>query len=386
MRNLHLFLSSIEHETRLFKEARATLDLGIFDEVRVLGLHVSGRPEEEKHESGLRIRRLKTASAKLASSGRGASRLRRAATAGWSLVQYAAASVREAWSGRPRYITCHNPILLPIALLAAWISGAEVVYAPHELETERTGLQGTYRNISAAAERQLVRHCACVVVVCEPIADWYRKRYGLQVVHVVRAIPEARAVAARDQVARDEIRNAHGVPEGSLLFIYQGLLEPSRGVDSLIQVFLELDEPYHLLFMGYGSSEEVIREAMQKSTRIHLQHAVPVDEIVRYSAAADVGVVVLPNPVSRSYALSLPNKFFEYLFAGLPVVVSENLELLSELVSEYRLGWVASPSHFVTVVRSCTPDAIGGFVPNVERFATENSWQNERQLFRVIYK
>ena len=386
MRNLHLFLSSIEHETRLFKEARATLDLGIFDDVRVLGLQAFGRPDDEIHESGLRIRRLRTASSRQVSSHRTGSRIRRVVNAGLSLVQYAAASIQEAWRGKPSHITCHNPILLPIAFLAARTCGAKVVYAPHELEAERTGLQGLYRKCSAAAERHFAPLCASVVVVCKPIADWYRDRYGLKVVHVVRAIPEGRAVAARDMTAREQIRSAHGVPEHALLFIYQGLLESARGIDSLIDAFLGLDEPYHLMFMGYGSSEHAIREAMLKSPRIHFQPAVPVDEIVRYSAAADVGIFVLANPVSRSYALCLPNKFFEYLCAGLPVVVSDNLELLSALVAEHRLGWVVSPLNLAAVVRSCTPEAIGGFISDVDRFAAENSWQNEKQVFRAIYK
>ena len=386
MRNLHLFLSSIEHETRLFKEARATLDLGIFNDVWVLGLQAADRPDDEIHESGLRIRRLRTASTRQALSGRAGSRIRRILNAGGSLMQYAVSSIQEARRGKPSHITCHNPILLPIAFLAARTCGAKVVYAPHELEAERTGLQGLYRKFSAAAERHFAPRCASVVVVCAPIADWYRGSYGLNEVHVVRAIPEGRAVAARDLTARAHIRSAHSVPQDALLFIYQGLLEPIRGIDTLIDAFLGLDEPYHLMFMGYGSSEPAIRDAMLKSPRIHFQPSVPVDEIVRYSAAADVGVFVLANPISRSYALSLPNKFFEYLFAGLPVVVSDNLELLSALVSEHRLGWVVSPSNLATVVRSCTPAAIGGFISSVDTFAAENSWLNERQLFRAVYQ
>ena len=65
-RNLHLFWSPLVHETRMFKEARACLELGIFDEVHVLGYGAPGLPAEERHASGLSIHRLLTASARLA--------------------------------------------------------------------------------------------------------------------------------------------------------------------------------------------------------------------------------------------------------------------------------------------------------------------------------
>lgn len=383
--NLHLFLSPLQHETRLFKEARACLELGIFDEVHALGYQAPGQQGRDRHGSGLLIHRVMTVTARLQNKGGKHGPYLRVATAIASLLQFSFVAIRLAGSLKPAYITCHNPILLPASFLSAALCGAKVVYSPHELEAERTGLTGAYKRFSVALERWLIRRCSAVVVVCEPIAEWYRTRYGLKKVNVVRAIPEGRAVQARDSAAREAIRESHGVPTEALLFIYQGLLEPARGVDLLLEAFLGLEEPFHLMLMGYGGSEARIRKEVATCSRIHFQSAVPIDQIVRYSAAADVGIFALANPVTRSYALSLPNKFFEYVSAGLPVLVSNNLELLTRLVREHGLGWVTSPENLSVTIESIGRDAVSERMPAVARFAVANTWGRERLVYHEVY-
>jgi glycosyltransferase involved in cell wall biosynthesis len=384
-RSLHVFWSPLEHETRMFKEARACLDLGIFHEVHALGYRAPGLMAQERHASGLSIHRLLTPSARIAGANRSPGRARRSAAGLASLAHYAGAAVRLAVRLKPSHITCHNAMLLPMAFLAAACCRAQVVYAPHELEVERAGLTGAFKRFSVALERWFIRRCSAVVVVCEPIAEWYRTHYGLHEVHVVRAIPEGRAVDARDSTASEAIRRTHGVPAEALLFIYQGLLEPARGVELLLEAFLGLDEPFHLMLMGYGGSEAQIREVAAVCPRIHFQPAVPIDQIVRHSAAADVGIFALANPVARSYALSLPNKFFEYVAAGLPVLVSDSLELLSGLVREHALGWTASPEALRETIESIDRDAISERMPAVARFSAAHTWERERLVYREVY-
>jgi glycosyltransferase involved in cell wall biosynthesis len=381
-----VFWSPIQHETRLFKEARACLELGIFDEVHVLGYQSAALPTQERHASGLMIHRLLTPTARLADTDRSPGRVLRSAARGASLVHYAVAAIRCAVRLRPAHITCHNAMLLPVAFLAASSCRAKVVYAPHELEVERAGLAGAFKRISAGFERWFIRRCSAVVVVNEPIAAWYRAHYGVNELHVVRAIPESGAVEASDPGDADAIRRMLGAPQEALLFIYQGLLEPARGVDLLLEAFLGLDEPFHLVLMGYGGSEAHIRDVAATCPRIHFQPAVPIDQIVRHSAAADVGIFALANPVARSYALSLPNKFFEYVSAGLPVLVSDNLELLSGLVREHGLGWTAPPEALRATIESIGRGAISERLPAVARFADAHTWEHERRAYLEVYR
>ena len=99
-----------------------------------------------------------------------------------------------------------------------------------------------------------------------------------------------------------------------------------------------------IVFMGHGDlADEVINE---KSKYIHYLAPVEASRICSQTAKADVGVHINQD-FSLSYKYSLPNKFFEYLHAGLPIIVSSNMEYLADLVSRYNIGWVVDPENLV---------------------------------------
>ena len=89
--------------------------------------------------------------------------------------------------------------------------------------------------------------------------------------------------------------------------------------------------------MGYGRLEGWIQEQADAAPdRIFLLPAVPPDELLEWTASADVTFVGQP-PRTLNQKLNLPNKLFESLMAGVPVVVSEGNEQC-RLVSEERVG------------------------------------------------
>ena len=84
--------------------------------------------------------------------------------------------------------------------------------------------------------------------------------------------------------------------------------------------------------------------------RVVLAPPVPTGEVVRWAAGADVGLALIQN-VSLSYFLSLPNKLFEYVAAGLPVVASDFPDL-RRVVEERGLGTVCRPDDPAAIARA----------------------------------
>jgi glycosyltransferase involved in cell wall biosynthesis len=383
--NLHLFLSDIVNETRLFKEAAATVEMGIFDSVAVVGTWEADLPTHQLRTDGMEVIRvrswLKLLRVRYPKMKRG---LFSKFLAAFGFLQYMLSAIVIAMRKKPTHISCHNLILLPVSTLAARISGAKLVYVPHELETERQGLKGRLKKLSAWIEERFIKSCASVVVVAEPIATWYRDRYKLPVVHVVRAIPSSKRP---DNIERSRaiLRRKHGIPENAIVFIYQGILARERGVDYLIKLFRESKTNHHLIFMGFGEAEDRILHAAKLDSRVHFQAAVPISEILQHTCVADIGLFVISGGVSESYRVSLPNKFFEYLFAGLPVLVSSNLEYLSDLINANDIGWVIDSdrddSSFLNIdLKNYEEKRLA-----VEKYVTENGWEKERQVYRAVY-
>ncbi len=386
-RILHIFLSSIENETRLYKEASYTLRTGICERVAVLGLWSHGLATQETTDYGLEIRRLPT----MVRRYRNASFLRRywilrKVLAFLSIIEYAFACIQAARKIKPDHVSCHNAIMLPVAWAVTRWTRSTLVYLPHELETERTGLTGIAKQTTALIEQIFIRSARNVVVVCDPIRKWYENAYGLTNVHVVRNVPEKDAVKVC-VIPEGGFRERFGIAESAKVFIYQGLFSAGRGIEALVDTFSQLaPERFHLVLMGYGEDKyhDMIVKAAAKHTNIHLQPAVKRDCIVSYSAGADVGIFISESG-SLSYRYALPNKLFEWAHAGLPILVSDNLEYLTSLVTEGEFGWATPIGELPAAVMRIADAELAPYAENARHYAAGAVWDEDAKIFAHIY-
>lgn len=385
---LHIFLSSIESETRLYKEAAYTLSEGICSRVAVLGLWRDGLATDEVTDYGLEIHRLPTMIRKYRDRAlvRRFEPLRKL-LALLSLFQYIVASILMAKRLRPDHISCHNASMLPVSWAAARLSGATLEYLPHELETQRSGLTGLKKKVVTWIERRFIHSARNVVVVCDPIRDWYQDAYGLTNLHVVRNVPEQDAMQVRD-IPEDSLRQQFAIPDSACVFIYQGLFSPGRGIEALIEAFKRLDPAKsHIVFMGYGDdvSQASIDAATATCTNIHFQPAVPRKWIISYSAQADIGVFISEN-VSLSYRYALPNKFFEWAHAGLPILVSDNLEYQADLLTKDGFGWATPLDRLEQTLTELSEIDLSPFITKARGFASSAVWEKDAKAFATVYR
>ena len=79
------------------------------------------------------------------------------------------------------------------------------------------------------------------------------------------------------------------------------------------------------------------------SDRIHFLGAVNHNELLTYTASADIGLALIEN-ISISYYYALPNKLFEYIMAGVPIL-SSNLPQMKKVIDDYQVGKYVDPEH-----------------------------------------
>jgi len=127
--------------------------------------------------------------------------------------------------------------------------------------------------------------------------------------------------------------------------LHQGAAGPDRGCEALVRSLTNLPG-VHVAFVGTGEpgyEERLVRiaRAAGVEARIHLVENVSLPELLQYTADADVGVSLLQNTCDN-HRLALPNKVFEYLVAGVPVLVSR-LPEMERLVGSLGAGWTVDP-------------------------------------------
>ncbi|HUV06630.1 MAG TPA: glycosyltransferase, partial [Spirochaetia bacterium] len=145
-------------------------------------------------------------------------------------------------------VHCHGLATLPIGILFRLFKKSRIVYDAHELETEREGMSFLRRRLSKIAERIFIKFTDAVMVVSDSIAGWYKDRYGLRQIYIVKNIPYGRQVAGES----DLLKKRFDIPPNEMLFLYQGVLDSGRGITILLEAFSKLDESDHIVFMGYG--------------------------------------------------------------------------------------------------------------------------------------
>ena len=386
--NLHIFLSTIESETRLFKETQFTLKEEIFTKIGVCGLWSDGLPKLESLDWGLELYRKKTLLNYFKNMNlfSGIKVLRRI-IAMLSLVQYGVFVIKTTYKLKPTHISCHNVVLLPLVWLSSRIVRAELIYVPHELETERTHLNGLQKKLEKIIEKKFIYSCSQIIVVCEPILKWYKEKYKLSNIYVVRNVPKKSNIK-RNNTHSNILRKTFDIPHDSQIVIYQGIFGSARGTSDLLDIFSSFkDDNIHLVLMGMGEATitEEIKRFEKEFMNIHYQPAVNMQDIISYTSSADIGIFIT-NMDSLSYRFSLPNKFFEYMHSGIPIIVSENLEYLSELVKLNNLGWVTSLDKIKNTILIAKSSNKRLYEQRILDFAKDAVWEKDAEIYKYVYK
>lgn len=372
MINVHVYPSPLLNESRILRITQSLAEHGIFNRIVVVGVHQQGLAERERLDA---IRDLLRIRAPLDRSGAGLL-TKVARTLGWS--------ARVLWALRRESISCvncHSLAVLPLCAILAAVHRARLVYDTHELETETIGARGFRQTLSRWVERVLVRRVDAIAVVSQPIADWYRSRYPGIPVTLVRNTPKRVEATSRD---RSPLRAATGIAADMPLFLYQGVFGDGRGLDVMFNAFAGRTNA-HLVLLGYGPRLADVLAAAEAQDNVHYHPAVEPHDLLRWTAGADVGLCVI-EPLCLSYQLSLPNKLFEYVAAGVPVLASD-LPAIREVVTGYSCGWLCQPETAALRERidGLTAESVAAAARGTERVRRELVWETEEPELLALY-
>jgi len=286
----------------------------------------------------------------------------------------------------------HNVNALLPCYIAAQLRGKCLIFDAHEMPLYE--LENTRHHWSRAMITQLfvvmIRRCAGVITVSPPIIKEMYDRYHNSEVSLIRNIPSYRVVPKSNR-----LRGYLGLSPNTRIVLYQGNLQPDRNLDKLVHVaaFLERDAVIVLMGKGVGSiPTELEALAVSKGVTDRLKIIPPVshEELLDWTASADVGIIVSSPTYSLNTRMFLPNKFFEYLMVGLPVL-SSPLQAVTEIIKTYGVGRVLTslePVDIAAEINAMLADHAE--IQRMRRNALEAAkrefcWEKERQELIRLY-
>jgi len=189
----------------------------------------------------------------------------------------------------------------------------------------------------------------------------------------------------------DRIRLEDRPAAWPLRLLYHGQVLPDRGLEALIDSILLWKFPHQLTIRGDGpksyltslQSRVTLRAC---SDRVIFEQAVPPDRVMPLAAVdADIGVHVTPLDTPQRH-FSMPNKLFEYIGAGLGVLISPAADMRA-LVEAYGVGLVsadAGPQAIAAAVNSLDLATVERFRKAARKAARELCWEVERDVFNAL--
>jgi glycosyltransferase involved in cell wall biosynthesis len=220
-------------------------------------------------------------------------------------------------------------------------------------------MPGPLRRWHARRERDWARRADGRTTVNESLADRLMSRWAIaERPLVVPNYPAPGAPEARphDRSAEDRIRAELGLPPEVRIVLFQGRLSPNLGLDEVAEAVLLVPDAA-LVLIGFGRwwARSVARDSDPRFAGRHFTlPARHPDELATWTASADVSVVPLP-PVSYNQRHATPNKFWESIAVGTPVVLGPDLPVMDDLVERFVLGAVArslDPADLAAAIRS----------------------------------
>jgi glycosyltransferase involved in cell wall biosynthesis len=283
---------------------------------------------------------------------------------------------------RPDVIHANDFDTLPSAYLAAKKLECAVVYDSHEIFAENIGIadKKLVKKLIIVAERYMIRRVDRVISVSHAAAKYLGNKYGIEEPRVITNCPYMVGVGSKK--SKDEFE-----------VLYHGWITRGRGYEEFVEAASLLGEnEITFAIRGYGNILEklvAIARAKKVTDRVRFYEPVEIAELVPEAATSSVGIVIT-KPVNLNFRLSVSNKLFEYLHAGLPVIMSD--------IDEHR--YLNEKYHFGIILHDVTPKAIAeaaeklyadselynDLKANAVKAADELCWQNEGLKLLEIYR
>jgi glycosyltransferase involved in cell wall biosynthesis len=275
--------------------------------------------------------------------------------------------------------------LLPNFLISK-IKNLPLVYDSHEYFTGVPEIQNRpfVKWVWKSLERSVFPRLKNVITVSEPIASLYENLYKVKPVVV-------RNFSKKSDHLTPYSRKEIGIAENDLLIIIQGTgINIDKGAEELIDA-VNISDGVALLIVGSG---DVVAKLKNRVTELNIRHrvifipAVNWETLMRYTRSADLGMC-LEKDTNLNYRFSLPNKLFDYISAGLPVIASK-LPETEKIIRENSCGIiieVVTPKLISETVLQLkrNPVMLEGLRRNAEKASLIINWDLESIKVKDFY-
>jgi len=275
--------------------------------------------------------------------------------------------------------------LLPNFLVAK-LKHLPLVYDSHEYFTEVPELQNRpfVKWVWKSIEKMIFPRLKFVITVSDSIATLYKAIYRIKPLVVRNVSRNADSIKA---FTRKELV----IDSNDLLLIIQGTgINIDKGAEELIEA-VNTSFGVTLLVVGSGDVLNQLKSEVEKlemGNRVKFIPTVSWETLMRYTKVADAGMC-LEKDSNLNYRYSLPNKLFNYIAAGIPVIASD-LPETGKIIKEHSIGVIIDRvtaeniSNAISELKE-NPVKLAGLRRNATEASKKINWELESKKVTELY-
>jgi glycosyltransferase involved in cell wall biosynthesis len=262
----------------------------------------------------------------------------------------------------------------------------KLVYDSHEYFTEVPELTKRPRiqRFWLGIEKLIFPKLKTIYTVNQSIAQLYEATYkkNIQVIRNISPTWKPNTYLSKAEL---------GIPENKFVLILQGAgINVDRGAEEAVEAMRQLNDCV-LLIVGDG---DVVEELKKNVKEYDLQHSVlffgkrPYDEMMQFTYNADLGLT-LDKATNLNYKFSLPNKVFDYIHAGTPILSTRLVEI-GRIIERNNVGILIDEltvDSLVEAIQSLQTNKslLDELKANCQKAAEVENWDEEKKILKVIY-
>lgn len=266
-------------------------------------------------------------------------------------------------------------------------TGANLTYDSREIYSQLNSLRDRpfSKKMIELKEKYLVTYVDRIIVTAKEDKDYLKKHFTHSIPYsIIKNLPSKREIKTGDL-----LREKFKIPTENLILLYQGWVLEGRYLDKAINVMKKLND-VTLVIIGNGEYLEPLKKLVADNKleeNVIFTGLIPYDNLYDYTISADVGLVLFEN-TSISYQNALPNKLFEFIQAGLPVITS-NQKTITEIVTPNNIGLILeelTETNLVNSVEKMKSSQIRQeYSENINNIRTDYSYETqELEILKVF--
>ena len=251
-----------------------------------------------------------------------------------------------------------------------------LVYDSHEIFTEMPSVNGRFtQNIWRSLESFIAPKLKFMMTASESYADWFHKTYGIERPVVVQNFP-----------LKSGNPQDYSIVNSPKVIIYQGVINPSRGLDKLIPEMHKIENA-ELWIAGDGPKKKEFQELTKNlglDDKVKFIGKILPEKLREITQKADLGVSIEENN-GLSYYFSMPNKISDYIQARIPVVVSDFPEM-RKVADHFKAGEkIRDYNELAQKIQLVLNNGKHSYKDALDHAASQLCWENEENRLLGLF-